>query len=97
MSCTSSTVCTALSGMTCCNALTVACMQGERVAIRGDRLCAVNALEMKRRGKQYYDSVAREKTGAGAGIALNETVKEQERRWCTLPPWLLSCVYDSKP
>ena len=36
---------------------------------------------MKQRGKQYFDSVVREKTGEGAGTALTETVKEQERRW----------------
>merc|ERR1712216_464001 len=43
--------------------------QATCVKIRGDRLCALNTLCMKRRGKDYYDSIRRD----NHGIAINDT------------------------
>ena len=45
--------------------------------IRGDKLCALNVLCMKKKGKGYYDQQRRNKHG----VAINHNIREQERRW----------------
>ena len=51
--------------------------QAERVVVPGDKLCCINAILTKQRGKADYDSVDRDPR---TGKAKNETMKQQERR-----------------
>jgi len=50
-------------------------LQADVLPIRGDKLCALNTINMKELGKAYYDNVGRDEYG----VAINETHKQRER------------------